>query len=189
MAGGIAGSLLLGGLLLYLAARQYRRSARWRGAVRLLAVVSSVRYQESWQRNKEIDDDKSSTEATLRFTDLGREYEKRRQYPGILRAPVPGQKIPILFQRDSGDWIPRKEARTRWRLLLALGCLRIVAGLVLLLDGRGVLSALADYRVEAPNLAGSVVCALVGLTCVTCAYACVRGLMPDLVRTIAEPFV
>ena len=44
MAVGIAVCLLLGGLFLYLAARQYRRGARWRGAVRLLAVVKSVRY-------------------------------------------------------------------------------------------------------------------------------------------------
>ena len=45
MAVGIAACLLLGGLFLCLSARQYRRSARWRGAVRLLAVVKSVRYQ------------------------------------------------------------------------------------------------------------------------------------------------
>lgn len=189
MTGGIAVCLLLGGVLLYFAVRRYQRSARWRGSIRIQAEVSSVRYQEAWQRNKEIADNKSSTEATLCFTDQGRRYEKCRQYSGILSAPVPGQKVPILFQRDSGDWTLRREARTHWRLFAALGCLFLAAGLALLLDGRGILSDLADYRVEAPNLAGSVVCAVIGLTCGACAYACVRGLVPDLVRTFAEPLI
>ena len=39
MAVGIAACLLLGGLFLYLAARQYRPRAPVRGAVRLLGVV------------------------------------------------------------------------------------------------------------------------------------------------------
>ena len=189
MAVGIAACLLLGGLFLYLAARQYRRRARWRGAVRLLAVVKSVRYQEARQRKTEINDHKSSTEATLCFTDRGRAYEERRQFPGIILAPVPGQKLPILFDRDSREWILRKEARTHWCVFAALGCLCTAAGLALLLDGSGLLAELAAYRVEAPNLAGSTVCALIGLVCGACAYACVRGLMPSLLRTAAEPVV
>ena len=151
MAVGIAVCLLLGGLFLYLAARQYRRGARWRGAVRLLAVVKSVRYQEARQRKTEINDHKSSTEATLCFTDRGRAYEERRQFPGIILAPVPGQKLPILFDRDSREWILRKEARTHWCVFAALGCLCTAAGLALLLDGSGLLAELAAYRVEAPT--------------------------------------
>lgn len=189
MAVGIAACLLLGGLFLYLSARQYRRSARWRGAVRLLAVVKSVRYQEARQQKTEINDHRSSTEATLCFTDRGRTYEERRQYPGIILAPVPGQKLPILLDRDSREWILRKEARTHWRVFAALGCLCTAAGIALLLDGWGILAALAAYRVEAPNLAGSTACALIGLACGACAYACVRGLMPSLLRTAAEPVV
>ena len=189
MAVGIAACLLLGGLFLYLSARQYRRSARWRGAVRLLAVVKSVRYQEARQQKTEINDHRSSTEATLCFTDRGRAYEERRQYPGIILAPVPGQKLPILLDRDSREWILRKEARTHWRVFAALGCLCTAAGIALLLDGWGILAALAAYRVEAPNLAGSPACALIGLICGACAYACVRGLMPFLLRTAAEPVV
>ena len=189
MAVGIAVCLLLGGLFLYLAARQYRRGARWCGAVRLLAVVKSVRYQEARQRETEINDHKSSTEATLCFTDRGRAYEERRQFPGIILAPVPGQKLPILFDRDSREWILRKEARTHWCVFAALGCLCTAAGLALLLDGSGLLAELAAYRVEAPNLAGSTVCALIGLICGACAYACVRGLIPSLLRTAAEPAV
>ena len=42
---------------------------------------------------------------------------------------------------------------------------------------------------EAPNLAGSTVCALIGLVCGACAYAWVRGLIPSLLRTAAEPVV
>ena len=76
----------------------------------------------------------------------------------MIHSPAPGQKIPILFDRDSGSCIPRKEARAHWRLFLALGCFCAMAGLALLLDGRGILSDLADYHVETPNLAGSVVC-------------------------------
>ena len=189
MAVGIAACLLLGGLFLYLAARQYRRRARWRGAVRLLAGVKSVRYQEARQQKTEINDHRSSTEATLCFTDRGRAYEERRQYPGIILAPVPGQKLPILFDRDSREWILRKEARTHWCVFAALGCLCTAAGIALLLDGWGILAALTAYRVEAPNLAGSTACALIGLACGACAYACVRGLMPSLLRTAAEPVV
>lgn len=94
MAVGIAACLLLGGLFLYLSARQYRRSARWRGAVRLLAVVKSVRYQEARQQKTEINDHRSSTEATLCFTDRGRAYEERRQYPGIIPCTGPGAEAP-----------------------------------------------------------------------------------------------
>lgn len=189
MTGGIAGCFFLGCLFLYLAARRHRRSARWRGAVRLPAVVSSVRYQEAWSRKAEIDDRASSTEVTICFTDQGRRYEESRRFPGLLGTPAQGQKIPILFQRDSGDWILRKEAHTHWRLFLVLGCLCVTAGLLLLLDGPGILSDLTDYHVDAPNLPGSVICALIGLLCGTCAYACVRGLLPDLMRSAAEPFV
>ena len=189
MAGGIAGCLLLGILFLHLAARQYQRSARWRGAVRLPAVVTSVRYQETWRRRAEINDHKSSTEATLRFTDRGTTYEKRRQYPGMVNAPAPGQKIPVLFHRNSGDWTLQTDARTHWRLFLALGCLCITAGVLLLLDGREILSDLAGYHVDAPNLAGSIVCACIGLASGACAYACIRGLMPDLFRSAADPFL
>ena len=189
MAGGIAACLSLGVLFWYFAIRSYRRSARWRNAVRLPAVVKSVQYQEAWERRTEINDHKSSTEAVLCFADRGRVYEKRRQYPGMIHSPAPGQKIPILFDRDSGSCIPRKEARAHWRLFLALGCFCAMAGLALLLDGRGILSDLADYHVETRKLAGSAVCTLIGLTCGISAYACARGLMPDLFRTAAGPFV
>ena len=189
MAGGIAGCLLLGILFLYLAIRQHRRSARWHGAVRLSATVEAVRYQEARERKSEINDHKSSTEATLHFTDRGRAYEKCLSFPGIIQAPVPGQTLPIFFDRETGDWIPRNKVHTHWRLFLALGCLCLAAGLALSLDGRGILSDLADYHVQAPNPAGSAVCALIGLTCGCCAYACVRGLLPDLLRTTADPFL
>ena len=188
MLGGIVVCLLLGCLFGYLAAWQYRRSARWHGAVRLLAVVSAVRYREAWQRKTEINDHKSSTEAILRFTDQDRTYEKRRQFSGIIHAPVPGQKLPILFDRNSGEWIFRREAHTHWRLLLAFSVVFTAAGLLLLLDGHRILAELANYHVETPNLAGSVVCALIGLVCGACAYACIRGLMPDLFRTSAAPY-
>lgn len=189
MAGGIAGCLLLGVLLLCLAARRFRRNIRWRRAVRIQAAAVSVQYHEAQQEKMEINDHKSFTEVTFSFTDQGRAYEKHRQYPGIIHTPVLGQKVPILFDRNSGEWILRKEARTHWRLFLVLGCLCVAAGLTLLVDGRGILADLADYHVEAPNLAGSVVCALIGLTCGVCAYACIRGLMPDLLRTVAEPLI
>ena len=189
MAGGIAGCFMLGILFLSLAVRQYRQITCWRGAVRLLAVVKSVQYREAWQGKTEINDHKSSGEAVLYFTDQGKIYEKHRQYTGILNAPVQGQKLPILFRRDSGDWILRKEVRTHWRLFLVLGCICFAGGLALLMDGHGILSDLAEYHVEAPNLAGSVVCALVGVTTGCCAYACIRGIMPGLIRTAAEPFV
>ena len=61
MAGWIAVCLILGGLFLYLAVRRYQQSAYWRNAVRLLAVVTSVRYQEAWQRKTEINDHRSLT--------------------------------------------------------------------------------------------------------------------------------
>lgn len=189
MAGGIAGCFLLGGLFLYLAVRRYRQRADWRRAVRLLAIVKSVQYQAAWLKKTEINDHKSSTEVTLCFSDQGRTYEKHRQYPGIVNTPAQGQTIPILFRRDSGDWILQKEVRTHWRLFLGLGCLCIAAGLLLLLDGQGILADLAAYQVDAPNLAGSVVCVLVGLTCGVSAYACIRGLMPDLIQTITDPFI
>ena len=189
MAEGIAGCLLLGALFLYLAFRQHRRSARWHGAARLTATVESVQYREAWERKTEINDHKSSTEVTLCFSDRGRVYERRKQYSGILNTPDQGQKIPILFHRESGDWILRKEARAHWRLFLTLGCLCGAGGLALLLDGRRILSDLADYHVEAPNLAGSVVCMLIGLACGACAYACIRGLMPELIRSFAAPFL
>ena len=189
MAGGIAICLLLGSLLLHLAVRRRQRSGHWRGSVRLSAVVTALQYREAWQGKAEINDHKSSTEATLQFVDRGKLYEKCQQFPGILQTPAPGQRLPILFRRDSGEWILRKEARTHWCLLLVLGCACIATGLVLLLGGRSVLAELADYRVEAPNLAGSVVCALIGLASGAGACACIRGLMPDLIRTSVEPFV
>lgn len=189
MTEGIVVCLCFGGLFWYLAIRQYQRSAPWRRAVPLVAVVKAVQYREAWERKVEINDHKSSAEATLCFSDLGRVYERRRQYPGILHAPVQGQKIPILFDRDSGGWIPRREARSHWCVFLAAGCFCTLAGLILLLGGRRILADLASYRVEAPNFAGSAVCVLVGLVCGACAYACIRGLMPDLLQTAADPFL
>ena len=121
MAAGIGGCLLLSGLFFYLATRSRRRSARWRGAVRLPAVVTSLEYQEARRGQGEINDHRSSTQVTLCFVDQGRRYQRQRQYPGIVLTPQLGQKVPILFQRDSGDWILRSEARTRWPLFLALG--------------------------------------------------------------------
>lgn len=189
MAGGIIGCLILGSLFLYLAARSYRRTAKWRGAVRLRAVVKFVQYREAWERKAEINDHHSHTEATLCFTDQGRTYEKCRQYSGILHAPICGDEVPILFNRASGDWCLRKEARTHHRLFLALGCLSIAACAALFLNGKRIIADLAEYRVDAPNLAGSIVCALVGVICAAFAYACIRGLMPDLVRSLSEPVI
>ena len=189
MAEGITACFIFGVLFWYLAIRSYRKSARWRGAVRLLAVVTSVQYREAWERKTEINDHKSTTEAALCFADQGMTYERRRQFSGIVHAPAPGQRIPILFDQDSGSWILQKEVRPHWRLFLALGCLCTLVGLLLVLDGRKILSDLACYRVEAPNPAGSIVCMLIGLICGVSAYACIRGLMPELIRTAAEPFI
>ena len=189
MAAGIGGCLLLSGLFFYLAARARRRSARWRGAVRLPAVVTSLEYQEARRGQREINDHRSSTQVTLCFVDQGRRYQRQRQYPGIVLTPQLGQKVPILFQRDSGDWILRSEARTRWPLFLALGGGFLAAGLALLLDGPGILASLAAYHVDTPNLAGCLVCALIGLLCGASAYAALRGVMPDLLRSAAEPFL
>ena len=189
MAEGITACFIFGVLFWYLAIRSYRKSARWRGAVRLLAVVTSVQYREAWERKTEINDHKSTTEAALCFADQGMTYERRRQFSGIVHAPAPGQRIPILFVQDSGSWILQKEVRPHWRLFLALGCLCTLVGLLLVLDGRKILSDLACYRVEAPNPAGSIVCMLIGLICGVSAYACIRGLMLELIRTAAEPFI
>ena len=71
MAEGITACFIFGVLFWYLAIRSYRKSARWRGAVRLLAVVTSVQYREAWERKTEINDHKSTTEAALCFADQG----------------------------------------------------------------------------------------------------------------------
>ena len=156
MAAGIGGCLLLSGLFFYLAARSRRRSARWRGAVRLPAVVTSLEYQEAWRGQREINDHRSSTQVNLCFVDQGRRYQRQRQYPGIVLTPQLGQKVPILFQRDSGDWIPRSEARVRWPLFLALGGGFLAAGLALLLDGPGILASrkIRIHRARLPAMKG-----------------------------------
>lgn len=144
--------------------------------------MTSLEYQEARRGQREINDHRSSTQVTLCFVDQGRRYQRQRQYPGIVLTPQLGQKVPILFQRDSGDWILRSEARTRWPLFLALGGGFLAAGLALLLDGPGILASLAAYHVDTPNLAGCLVCALIGLLCGASAYAALRGVMPDLLR-------
>ena len=179
--------LIFGCLFLFLASGSFRRRQDWRGAVRLKAQVADVRYQEVWGRGKVIEDDKSTTEVTLRFFYGGQEHIKRKDCKGIIGTPSRGQKFPILFKPQDGTWAFRREARSYWGLLFALGALCLLVSLAAVIDGRGLLADLSDFRVQSPNLPGSVFFLLMGVILAACTYACVRGLLPYVLRSILSP--
>ena len=54
MAEGISACFIFGVLFWYLAIRSYRKSARWRGAVRLLAVVDKGTAPEEIEESRRI---------------------------------------------------------------------------------------------------------------------------------------
>ena len=178
MAVGIAGMpCSWAGLFLCLAARQYRRRARWRGAVPpCWAVVKSVRYQEG----------AAAENGDQRPQIVHRGHALlHRPGQGIRGAPaVPGESSlrrfrgrssPILFDRgQQGSGFCGRRARTHWCVFAALGCLCTAAG-----AGPCCWMVPDSWRSwpptvwRPPNLAGSTVCALIGLICGACAYACV----------------
>ena len=178
---------LLGYAFLSLAARSFRRRRSWHGAVRLQAQVIDVRYREAWRRGDIIEDDRSATEITLRFIWEGREFIRRREYARIIGTPVRGQKIPVYFNRRDETWAPRREVRSYWGLLFALGVLCLLIAAAFQADGRGILADLSTFRVGAPNLPGSVFSALIGIVLAVCTYACVRGLLLHCFRPIMDP--
>ena len=79
--------LFLSIIFLLLARANKSRKKTWVKAFRLKATVTRIRYSESRPSRDIIDDDKSSTEVTLGFSCLGQDYEKIREYKGILKAP------------------------------------------------------------------------------------------------------
>lgn len=179
--------LIFGCLFLFLAAVSFQRRQDWRGAVRLKAKVIDVQYQEVWGRGKVIEDDRSTTDVTLSFSYMGQEFIKRKDYKRIIGTPVRGQRLPIYFKPQDGTWMPQREVRSYWGWFLALGVLCLVVSAAALIDGRGILADLSDFRVNAPNLPGSVFCFLMGVVLAACTYACVRGLLPYALRPVFSP--
>lgn len=113
--------LFLSIIFLLLARANKSRKKTWVKAFRLKATVTRIRYSESRPSRDIIDDDKSSTEVTLGFSCLGQDYEKIREYKGILKAPSrPGIRLPILFDPATKNWCLSREARPFWILHLIL---------------------------------------------------------------------
>ena len=98
--------VLFGCLFLCLSLHSFQRRQEWRGAVRLKAWVIDVRYQEARGKGQIIEDDKSATEVTVRFSYGGREFIKQKVYRGIIGTPLRGQKLPIWFKPQDGRSLP-----------------------------------------------------------------------------------
>ena len=179
--------VLFGCLFLCLSLHSFQRRQEWRGAVRLKAWVIDVRYQEARGKGQIIEDDKSATEVTVRFSYGGREFINQKVYRGIIGTPLRGQKLPIWFKPQDGGWAPGREVRSHWGLLFGLGVLCLLLSAAFLVEGQGILTALSDFRVESPNLPGSIFFGMVGVILVTCTYGCVRGLLPHALRPILTP--
>lgn len=179
--------LLLGVLLLYLAAGSFQRRAEWFGAARPKARVVDVEYREGQRTGEVVEDARASTLVTLRFSLDGEEHTVRKEYRGIVGTPTWGQTVPLRCSRASGTWATRREIRSHWLLLLALGACCLLAGMALLVGGQGLLDQVAGFRLESPNLPGSVCCAVVGIAATAGCAGCALGLLPALIRSATQP--
>ncbi len=144
--------LFLSIIFLLLARANKSRKKTWVKAFRLKATVTRIRYSESRPSRDIIDDDKSSTEVTLGFSCLGQDYEKIREYKGILKAPSrPGIRLPILFDPATKNWCLSREARPFWILHLILAAFFLITAIAFIFRGNYILTELSDYQVEAPQ--------------------------------------
>lgn len=119
----MATSFFLGILFLFLAARGFRKTRGWFGARRLLADVVEVEYQDVWEKKDVISEAASRIRVTLQFFCDERRIVRDREYQGILRTSFRrGEKVPVFYDPETGQWIPRGEVRWNWlwQLLVAL---------------------------------------------------------------------
>ena len=178
---------LLGGLLLYASARSRWAARKWAGAVKRRARVERVSYRKAWEKGGIIDDGRSFAEAALRFSDGERTVRGTLERKGMIGAPAEGGPVMVLLDRESGNWIPAREARSHWRLLAALAGLCFLAAAALLLDGRGILADLSDCQMESLNGVGGAALVLIGAVLALCTAACIWGLLPAAIRPMAGP--
>lgn len=87
-----------------------------------------------------------------------------------------------------GEWTLRKDTRSWWVLWSAAALLALVVGLILLLGGRNVQAQISDYTVEHPNLAGSVICLVLGFGVGTLGVAFMWGLYLPMLRDTVRPW-
>lgn len=118
----------------------------------------------------------------------GQEISLRKEFSGALAAPALGQRVKILYRRSAGEWTLRKDTRSWWVLWSAAALLALVVGLILLLGGRNVQAQISDYTVEHPNLAGSVICLVLGFGVGTLGVAFMWGLYLPMLRDTVRPW-
>lgn len=182
--------LFLSIIFLLLARANKSRKKTWVKAFRLKATVTRIRYSESRPSRDIIDDDKSSTEVTLGFSCLGQDYEKIREYKGILKAPSrPGIRLPILFDPATKNWYLSREARPFWILHLILAAFFLITAIAFIFRGNYILTELSDYHVEAPNLTGGIFLGILGVFVLAAAIVCFIFFIPLCFRPFFDPIL
>ncbi len=166
----------------------YSRKKGWRGAEKHIAQVVGVRVTPVWKDGDSIDEERSRAQVTLRLSVEGQEISLRKEFSRALAAPAQGQRVKILYRRSAGEWTLRKDTRSWWVLWSATALLALVVGFILLLGGRNVQAQISDYTVEHPNLAGSVICLVLGFGVGTLGVAFMWGLYLPMLRDTVRPW-
>ena len=175
----MATSFFLGILFLFLAARGFRKTRGWFGARRLLADVVEVEYQDVWEKKDVISEAASRIRVTLQFFCDERRIVRDREYQGILRTSFRrGDKVPVFYDPETGQWIPRGEVRWNWLWQLLVALFFLFLALCAVLDGRGMAAQISDSGRLGPSLTGRTIYLFGGVLFILAGLACARWLVP-----------
>lgn len=175
----MATSFFLGILFLFLAARGFRKTRGWFGARRLLADVVEVEYQDVWEKKDVISEAASRIRVTLQFFCDERRIVRDREYQGILRTSFRrGDKVPVFYDPETGQWIPRGEVRWNWLWQLLVALFFLFLALCAVLDGSGMAAQISDSGRLGPSLTGRTIYLFGGVLFILAGLACARWLVP-----------
>lgn len=182
-------SFLFGFLFTYLTVSGFRRFAEWVPAARLKAKISAVQYATPVIKASIIEDASSSAKVTFEFYYQGHLCRKVKIYKGIIGSPRLNETVPVFYRPVSGSWIPRREITTWWILFSILALVSFAIGGAFLFKGRQVLTAIADYHVDSPNVYGNLLFIIAGFLIFTAGMLCIRFMLPLCLKPLFHSLI